>query len=50
MRIMPSKPNLSCMNVVGGRIIEVTIWEFPRIRGTFLGVLIIRILPFRVLY
>ena len=25
-------------------------WEFPKIRGTFLGVLIIRILLFRVLY
>ena len=26
------------------------IWEFPKIRGTFFGVLIIRILLFRVLY
>ena len=26
------------------------IWEFPKIRGPYLGVLIIRILLFRVLY
>ena len=26
------------------------IWEFPKIRGTLFGVLIIRILLFRVLY
>ena len=29
---------------------DESIWEFPKMRGTFLGDLIIRILLFRVLY
>ena len=31
-------------------LVDRHIWEFPKIRGTLFGVLIIRILLFRVLY
>ena len=34
----------------GGSRFASAMWEFPKIRGTLFGVLIIRILLFRVLY
>ena len=34
----------------GGDDVDLDIWEFPKIRGPYFGVLIIRILVFRVQY
>ena len=46
-RPQPPKPSIQA---VGNEVLEATKWEFPKIRGTLFGVLIISILLFRVLY
>ena len=56
---MPYKPSVPAVLEPGGFRIPVLgfgltvyckVWEFPKIGGTLFGVLIIRILLFRVLY